>query len=177
MSKIQTIMNSEETRNKIITNLENGFSLIFSAFNKIPSDAWQTNLGEGWEWTPHDLLAHMVGWEIEFIEGAKNFKAGKPPQWDIYEDDEVNARYVKRFKDTPTNELLDMFKKKRDEFIQLIKAIGQEEFKELLNKEIASDHLLEDGTQHKWTFEEVVSWEWHEKEHTKDIETFLQNQS
>jgi hypothetical protein len=166
-------MDSEEKRNKTINDLEDGFTLIFSAFKSIPDNLWKTKLDTTWEWDAHDLLAHMVGWDLEFIEGAKNFANGKPPQWDIYEDDEVNARYVAKFKNTPTKELLKSFETTRKEFVQLLRGYSKEEFKSLLERKVLSGSTLEDGTRYPWTFVEVVSWPWHDKEHAEDLEKFL----
>ena len=73
-------VNSDTIENQI-DNLEEGVLAVRAAVEKLSGDAFLGALGN---WTPRDIVAHLVGWNRYTAQGAKQLLEGELP---FYEND------------------------------------------------------------------------------------------
>jgi hypothetical protein len=66
-------------------------------------------LGEVNDWTPRDIVAHLVGWNRHMVRGAKQILRGELPFYDVDPGpnfSKVNAAIVSEYDDTDCSVLL-----------------------------------------------------------------------
>ncbi len=60
-------------------------------------------------WSPRDILAHLIGWNYQVIEGSKQIQLGELPFYDIDPGEnysKVNEALVQRFRSTDRQVLI-----------------------------------------------------------------------
>ncbi len=65
------------------------------------------------EWSPRDMLAHLVGWNRHVIEGSRQIQRGELPFYDIdpgMDYSNVNAALVRQYDSTDRRALVDQFR-------------------------------------------------------------------
>lgn len=85
-----------------------------------------------YEWTPRDIVAHLVGWNSLMIELSQSILAGKPPAY--YDDtpfnySHINAGYTAKFSSQSRDELLEQLKSSLTELEKFILGLSDEELK------------------------------------------------
>ncbi len=88
-----------------------------------------------YEWTPRDIVAHLIGWNSLMIESSLSILAGKPPAY--YDDtpnnySHINASYTAKFSSQSKQELLANLKSTMEGFEAFILGLSDEE--------LAADH-------------------------------------
>ncbi len=82
------------------------------------------------DWTPRDVLAHLIGWNSLMIDSSRSILAGKPPSY--YDDSKndysnINAGFTKQFSSRSKQELLAQLKSSMEKFEAFIISLPDEE--------------------------------------------------
>jgi hypothetical protein len=98
--------------------------------NVILSLSYEQFLTPLYEWTPRDIVAHLVGWNSLMIESSQAILAGKPPAY--YDDmpsnySHINAGYTTKFSSQSKEELLGQLKSSMEGFEAFILSLPDEE--------------------------------------------------
>ena len=117
-------------------------------------------LGPLGNWTPRDIVAHLIGWNRYSVRGAQQLLEGEPPFYDIDPGENysnVNARLVAEYPSENRNELVAEHAKAADELAEFLCSLSEEQWKGstgvLLEGEEATirlvvDWLIEDHHHH-----------------------------
>jgi hypothetical protein len=87
------------------------------------------------DWTPRDVVAHLVGWNSLMIDSSRSILAGKPPSY--YDDSKndysnINAGFTKKFSSRSKQELLAQLKSSMEKLEAFIFSLPA--------KELTADH-------------------------------------
>ena len=99
----------EEEFFRTVKNIERGFQE-----QKIP----------GKNWSPKDILAHIVGWEIEVVKQFKDFLVN-PDVDDNYDIDSFNENSVSSRKSKTWDEIIEELELSQKELSVLISTLSQ----------------------------------------------------
>jgi hypothetical protein len=83
-------------------------------------------LAPGNDWSPRDVVAHLVGWNDHMIEASSSILAGEPPAYyaDAPSDYKtINARFVAQHSSTSKTELLRDLRSSMDRFVAFLAAL------------------------------------------------------
>lgn len=75
---------------------------------------------QGNQWGPREVLAHIVGWNVEATERLPRIIAGEPPL--KYDDEAFNVAIITVLGDQPFDVVLDMFRQTHQRYIQMLSA-------------------------------------------------------
>lgn len=81
-------------------------------------------------WTPRDVIAHLIGWNILMIESSLSILAGNPP---IYYGDapndysHINARFTEKYSSQSKQELLSELCLSMRKFIEFVSSLPDKE--------------------------------------------------
>lgn len=83
-----------------------------------------------YEWTPRDMVAHLIGWNSLMVESSQSILAGKPPAY--YDDtpfnySHINAGYTAKFSSQSKHELLAELKSSMEGFEAFFLGLSDEE--------------------------------------------------
>jgi hypothetical protein len=83
-----------------------------------------------YEWTPRDIVAHLIGWNTLMIESSLSILEGKPPTY--YDDtpfnySHINAGYTAKFSSQLKADLLAQLKSSFEGFEAFIGGLPDEE--------------------------------------------------
>lgn len=83
-----------------------------------------------YEWTPRDIVAHLIGWNTLMIEASLSILAGKQPAY--YDDtpfnySHINAGYAVKYTSNSKEELLKQLNSSLSEFEKFIQGLSPEE--------------------------------------------------
>ena len=87
------------------------------------------------DWTPRDVVAHLVGWNGLMIDLSRSILAGKPPSYydDLKNDySNINAGFTKKFSSRSKQELLAQLKSSMENLEAFIFSLP--------DKEMTADH-------------------------------------
>ena len=108
-----------------IENLGEGVRQIRLAAEALSDDAFLGPLGN---WTPRDVVAHLIGWNRYYVQGARQLLAGELPFYDIEPGEDysnVNARLVAEFSSENRPELLADHEKAAHELAEFLRTLSE----------------------------------------------------
>ena len=79
-----------------------------------------------YDWSPRDIVAHLIGWNRYIIDGSKQIMKGEVPFYDIEPGEDyskVNAVLVREYSSRDKQELLDELKASTQELIQFLQLL------------------------------------------------------
>ena len=78
------------------------------------------------EWSPRDVVAHLIGWNFHMIDAAKSILMGREP--DYYKDaandySNMNARFTAQYSSRSTEKMLEQLKSSLESFEAFVLAL------------------------------------------------------
>ena len=103
-------------------SVEEEFTKVIDSFN---AKARDQKIAEG-SWSVKDILAHIVGWEVEVVKQFKAFLVN-PDIDDTYDIDSFNESSVSSRKNKTWNEIVEELKSAQDELSAFISTLPQKD--------------------------------------------------
>ncbi|HLJ80323.1 MAG TPA: maleylpyruvate isomerase N-terminal domain-containing protein [Ktedonobacterales bacterium] len=78
-------------------------------------------------WSPRDVVAHLIGWNVQTLEGCRDLLQGKAPIYlsDAADDfQHVNAVSVRRYNSTDRDVLLNQLRSTADALLRYLEALA-----------------------------------------------------
>ena len=119
---------STDTIEMQIENLGEGVRDIRAAVETLSDGAFLGALGN---WTPRDIVAHLIGWHHYYVRGLPQLLQGELPFYDIDPGDDysnVNARLVAEFPSANRTELLAEHEKAAHELAEFLRSLSEEQW-------------------------------------------------
>jgi hypothetical protein len=119
---------STDTIETQIKNLDEGVREIRVAAEALSDDAFLGALGN---WTPRDIVAHLIGWNRYSVRGAQQLLEGELPFYDIDPGEDysnVNARLVAEHPSENRTELLAEHEKAAHELAAFLRSLSEEQW-------------------------------------------------
>ena len=119
-------------------------------------------------WSPRDIIAHLIGWNHHVVKGCTQIQSGVLPFYDIDPGDDyskVNADIVKEISSTKREELIEQLTVSAEALKKFIRTISPEDYTQdfgVRHKDEVQtiggtfDELIDDYNYHKNKIEE---WE------------------
>jgi hypothetical protein len=113
------------------------------------------------DWTPRDVVAHLIGWNRYIIEGSNQIRRGELPFYDIEPGEDyskVNDVLVLEYSSTDRQEMLDELKVSAQELKQHLRTLDASEWSRdygvrhkgaVITVQNTVDELIEDYDIHK----------------------------
>jgi len=142
-------MMSSDTIEKQIEDLGEGVRAIRVAVEALSEDDFLGPLGN---WTPRDIVAHLIGWNRYYIRGTQQLLEGDLPFYAIDPGENysnVNARLVADYSSTNRTELLAEHEKSAHELAEYLRSLSEEQWRD------STGVLLEDE---EVTVRQTVDW-------------------
>ena len=82
-------------------------------------------------WSPRDVVAHLIGWNVYTLEGCRDLQQGKAPAYlsDAANDfAHVNAASVQRYAATDRDLLLDQLRSTADALLRYLQDLAPEDW-------------------------------------------------
>jgi hypothetical protein len=101
---------------------------IRAATEQLSEDAFLGPLGN---WSPRDVVAHLIGWNRHMARGARQILAGELPFYDVDPGEDwskVNARLVEEYPSRDREELLEEHEKAARELAELLRSLSDEQW-------------------------------------------------
>jgi len=83
------------------------------------------------QWSPRDIVAHLVGWNRYLVQGADQIRRGELPFYDIDPGENysnVNATLVRKYSSTDRDELLDELQASAQELQRYLRSLDKTEW-------------------------------------------------
>jgi hypothetical protein len=118
-------MNRNEER---LRQLDEAYSAFVETVSSFPAEAFLQSLGD---WTPRDVVAHLIGWNRNILTGCQQIRSGVSP---FYHKDGpndyriVNSASIKRYKSTDRSLLLKELSATKDELVAYVKGLDEQEW-------------------------------------------------
>ncbi|MBU0976001.1 MAG: ClbS/DfsB family four-helix bundle protein [Patescibacteria group bacterium] len=132
---------------------------------------WEKKLRKDWNWTLHDLLAHLIGWDEGCLKAAKDFLKRKRPEYDGFEDRVYNEKFVKLYSKLSRELLLKRFFKSREAISRFLKSLSIKQIKGANTQGFIWNNY-HGSKQPRLTLDSILDLSWHDKEHIIDIQKF-----
>jgi hypothetical protein len=84
-----------------------------------------------YEWTPRDIVAHLIGWNRYIIDGSEQIKRKELPFYDIDPGEDyskVNAVLISQYSSRDKKELLDELRDSAHELIEYLGSMDPSEW-------------------------------------------------
>ena len=119
------------------------------------------------DWSPRDILAHLIGWNRYSIEGGQQIRRGETPSYFTDPGDDfckVNAVLVRKYHSTDKQELLGELEVSARELKQFLLSLNPTEWESdygvsyeggQVTIKNTVDALIGDYVQHK---EQIIQW-------------------
>ena len=119
------------------------------------------------QWSPRDIVAHLVGWNRYLVQGADQIKRGELPFYDIDPGDNysnVNAALVCKYSSTSRDELLEALRATAQELQQYLRSLDTAEWDRdygvrhagaIITIRNSVDELIDDYHHHS---EQISTW-------------------
>jgi len=105
-----------------LSSVEEEFIQVIDSFNAKVHDQ---KIADG-SWSTKDILAHIVGWEVEVVKQFKAFLVN-PDIDDTYDIDSFNESSVSSRKNKTWNEIVEELKSAQDELSAFISTLPQKD--------------------------------------------------
>lgn len=117
-------------------------------------------------WSPRDIIAHLIGWNYHFVKGLAQIRNGELPFYDVDPGENycnVNAEIIQRITSTKKEELLAELELSADGLKRYIESLSSEDYSrdfgvrhkdEVVTIENTLSELIEDYNHHKKQIEE-----------------------
>ena len=138
-----------DTIDKQIESLDEAVRAIRVAVEALPEDAFLGPLGN---WTPRDIVAHLVGWNRYYIRGLQQLLEGELPFYAIDPGEnysKVNARLVGEYPSTNRTELLADHEKSAHELAEYLRSLSEEQWSDSTGVELDGEEV---------TIRQTVDW-------------------
>ena len=118
------------------------------------------------DWSPRDVVAHLVGWNRYIIEGSDQIRRGELPFYDIEPGEDyskVNAVLVREYSSTDRQEMIDELQVSAKELMRFIQSLDSSEWSRdygvrhkeaVITIQNTVDELIEDYDIHKGRIED-----------------------
>jgi hypothetical protein len=118
-------------------------------------------------WSPRDIVAHLIGWNLHMIEGSKQIKRRELPFYDVDPGEnysKVNAVLVRQYSSRDKQELLNELQASAQELKQFLQSIDSSEWDRdygvrhlgaVITIKNSVDELIEDYDIHR---EQIEEW-------------------
>lgn len=113
------------TQDEGLGGLETAYSSFVDSVNSLPAEAFLRSLGD---WTPRDIVAHLIGWNRNILTGCQQIRGGVSP---FYHNDGlndyriINSVSISRYKSTDRSVLLRQLAQSKDELVAYVKGLDQ----------------------------------------------------
>ena len=156
---------SEFVKTELINSLAGIRACLLATAASIPEDQRYTPfLGD---WSLMELLAHIAGWDVTYLQAVKDIQAGNMPKFYSQYDAEwrkYNASLVDHYRKENFDEQLELVKNTHKELLQFLQDLPEGEFER--------DHGLRNGRS-KVTIARLLESEIEDEQtHCMDIEDF-----
>jgi len=112
-----------------INKLSGAIGEFVSSIDSLTGDTFLKRMDD---WSPRDVLAHLIGWNRYTIEGCEQIKRGEPPFYFIDSGDDfskVNAVSVQRYSSRDRRQLIDELNTSFGELERYLRSLGSAEWK------------------------------------------------
>lgn len=169
----------------VVSRLEETTSTLVKTLESIDSKNCQLPMRNDWSATPHEVMRHMIGWNVECKKAATDFLEGKRPEYEGREDSKYNNKFFDEYKDFEWEELQNLFIQTRIQLIDFIKRSDVSQIEEANSRGWIWEMAYEDnGSYDTWDdeykvenlkmeFHTIVDLSYHDKDHINDFVTFL----
>ena len=118
-------------------------------------------------WTPRDVTAHLIGWNLYTIKGCQQLKKGELPDYLIDPGDDfckVNALLVRKYNSTDKKKLLAQLKNSTDKLKRYLISIDPNDWEtdfgitykeEVIKIKNTVDELITDFITHR---QQIEKW-------------------
>lgn len=82
-------------------------------------------------WSPRDVLAHLIGWNVQTLAGCRDLLQGKTPTYfsdTAHDFQHVNAESVRRYDSTDRGALLDQLRSTADALLRYLEELAPEDW-------------------------------------------------
>jgi hypothetical protein len=119
------------------------------------------------QWSPRDIVAHLVGWNRYLVKGADQIRRGELPFYDIEPGEnysKVNAALVRKYSSTNRDELLDDLRASAQELQQYLRSLDTTQWNRdygvrhagaIITIRNSVDELIDDYHHHT---EQISTW-------------------
>jgi hypothetical protein len=119
------------------------------------------------QWSPRDIVAHLVGWNRYLVKGADQIRRGELPFYDIEPGQnysKVNAALVRKYSSTNRDALLDDLRTSAQELQQYLRSLDTTQWNRdygvrhagaIITIRNSVDELIDDYDHHT---EQISAW-------------------
>lgn len=115
-------------RNKQLADLETASADFMETMRSLSAENFLKSLGD---WTPRDIMAHLIGWNRVTLAGCSELREGVEPFYFFDGTNDyrkVNARFFEQFPSTDRDELLKEITATKETLVAYLKAIPESEW-------------------------------------------------
>ena len=111
------------TRDEGLAQLEEAYSAFVETVNSLTPDAFLASLGD---WSPRDIVAHLIGWNHNILIGCQQIRDGVSP---FYHKDgpndyrQMNAVSIRRYNSTDRGSLLKELADTKDAVVAYVSGL------------------------------------------------------
>lgn len=115
-------------QNESIANFDRSLTGLVDCIKSLNEGLFLSQLGN---WSPRDIVAHLIGWNSHIVKGCKQIQDGDLPFYDIDPGDDycnVNAAIIERISSTDKEELLAELAVSAENLKNYMRAISPEDY-------------------------------------------------
>jgi len=112
-----------------IHRLREGVRNLRTAVEALTPDAFLSELGN---WSPRDIVAHLIGWNRYVVRGSKQLLKGELPFYDVDPGEDyssVNARLVAEYSSESRGELLTELEQSATELASFLRSLSPHDWR------------------------------------------------
>ncbi len=119
-----------------LEQFNNAFEQFVGVVESLNREQFLASLGD---WTPRDIVAHLIGWNRNILVGCQQIQSGLQP---FYHADgpndyrNVNSETIARFNSTDRPALLRELEKGKDLLVSYLEGVGEQDW----NKDFGARH-------------------------------------
>ncbi len=119
-----------------LVQFEMAFDHFVRVVESLSPDRFLASLGD---WTPRDVVAHLIGWNRNVLVGCQQIQGGMSPFYHVDGPNDyrrLNAEIIARFNSTDQPALLRELSKGRDLLVSYLEGVNEHEW----NKDFGVEH-------------------------------------
>lgn len=119
-----------------LEEFDKAFDHFVRVVDSLPSSQFLASLGD---WTPRDIVAHLVGWNRNILVGCQQIQSGLQPFYHVDGPNDyrsLNAEIIRRFSSTDRLALLRELAKGKDLLISYLEGVDDHDW----NKDFGPRH-------------------------------------